>query len=669
MATQSSGRTSRWTGIAEKLHRYFSDENCDEAPHMEQLEGRVLLSANPLSELTDRHAPELYDSDQVIHVPLASSQSLGPATRKSAAAVSVASDTTAPTITSIVTNKEIVRTFDRLYFIINATDAGDGIANYQLTINGQAISVDSHGESSYFTFQEAGINELVATVTDWAGNVATHATSMEVAESPDVRAPSIYIALGDNSVHNRDVSLMVSVSDDDSSVINWTATLIDNATGQERVLASGDRATSFQLLETIAVAGGAMDGSYTLRVEAVDKGGNVAEMSRTFTIDTIPPEVELVCNRAEVGVVFFDFLATDASGIWQHRLNIDGRQVNVSPDGRAQYTFTKAGEYDIKAWVTDNAGNVTTVNQTIVIGENTDHTGPTVEIVSPAANAYINGNTDIILSIADAEREYVSWKVTTISSTGATRTSTGTGGLDNQAVEVIRKQEDGPIRIIVEATDAAGNVTVVERTVIMDTVPPRINLSGIPAHGALVKDPYDVTGVIGDAGSPTEGISWTITLTNADTGEVVKRVEGKGTPPDGVFAHIDPAEYMSGDYWIIIEAVDLAGNKADVGYFHYMDGKPPTFICNPVLEGSVLKMHIYGNDDSIYSLNADYTLLIGPEGVRRGGQGWIGNGEWATMSLELVKGYYLFEVTVFDKAGNQALPMQFEVWYDPDSIL
>ena len=243
MSTKWNSGSQARSGIMETLRRYFADApEHDAAPRMEQLEGRVFLSANPLSELTDHQASWQYASDQAVHMPLTAGQGLAPTGVESGPVALAAADAVGPVIASITASKEAVRTFDPVYFTI-AASAESGIAGYQLTVNGQALGVGATtGRSSGFTVTEAGVYELVATVTDKAGNTATYVTSLEVAESPDVKAPTVYLGVGNNGFYRSDVPLRVTIADADSLEINWTATLIDNATGEERLLGSGDRA-------------------------------------------------------------------------------------------------------------------------------------------------------------------------------------------------------------------------------------------------------------------------------------------------------------------------------------------------------------------------------------------------------------------------------------------
>lgn len=594
-----------------------------------------------------------------------------PAGNAASKAVSVRFDTTPPVIESITADKNAVETFTSTKFTINASD-NVAVTKYALTINGQAVSPTSTGVATY-TFKEAGNYEFVATASDAAGNTTTYSQTITVIECADLKAPTIGFAM--STYYKADVPVRFNIRDVDSLEVNWTAKVINNATGEERLVAAGDRTFDLQTnVATLSVADYA-DGSYTVVVEAIDKGGNRAIASSTFTIDTVAPiiSIETETTRFETGKMVLNVVVDEANPyVGGNRLSINGKLVAVVPSGRFVYDFATPGTYVLMAQATDMAGNIGTVTRTIEIAANTDITPPSVNIVSPAAGSYHSGTINLHANITDNTDSYISWTVRVTRPNGTMgRSYTGEGSVVD--VNISEASVLGEYTIEIEAVDAAGNVSVTRTSYFQDTVAPKfvatnfVDLVKLQTPLAYITTPFSLAATLTDANSPDELITWTVTAENYTTGEKFTVATGTGGE---VNVGINPSAYASGGYRFTITAVDAAGNASFRAFDTRLDGHPPTVrIVEAKYEKSVVSWTLHGVDDLGY-LRYEAELVSTPSGELVGGRvggGWGNDNPYVSGGVVINtraggEGVYTFKITAFDQAGNATLPLYFSVY-------
>ena len=398
--------------------------------------------------------------------------------------------------------------------------------------------------------------------------------------STDVNAPVITISPADGKIY-KSVAIKVRVTDSDSATVNWTARLINHATGEESIIGSGGTpSSSYHTLATINGANYA-DGMYSVVVEAVDAAGNRSEKVHSLTLDTTPPDVSIMAEseRFEVGTTAFNIVATDATEIGTRTLKVNGKTVSVNASGRAVYTFTAPGTYTFVATAKDAAGNIGTETRTIVVTENTDFNAPTIDIISPASGSYTNASkVSVIATIDDAEGGYIGWTVRLHSPNGNIRViATGDGAVFNAEIANYGVSEGTNI-FEIEAVDAAGNVTVVTRTFNVDRTKPVVTFAKGEGQMGFMNwrtGPFDLTGGITDKYSPIGQVSWKVTATSLTTGQSSVYATGSGSPASGVYTTVNPTDFASGGYKFTIEATDPAGNVGSRSLEIWMDGVPP----------------------------------------------------------------------------------------------
>lgn len=527
-----------------------------------------------------------------------------PAGHVGRAQATITIDTEPPVINSVTVSSNDIKTFTNIYFTINATD-NDRVMSYKLTVGGVPVSVGGTGTGIY-QFQEAGTYEIVATATDMAGNSTSYAFTVNVTEIEDVRAPIISLTPGDGTTHKNDIPVRVSISDSDSLEINWTVTLVDNATGATTVLGSGNRALSSTL--TTLVNTDYAEGEYTIIAEAIDKGGNSTVVQNTFRIDRTAPDVEIEhTSRLETEqTIWFTVAATDVSGISIRRLTINGVNVGLDANGRGSYKFTSVGQYTLVATATDKAGNTATVTEVITVTENTDHIAPTVTIHTEAPHPYYRDSITVRATIDDVDTndEDVTWTVRLLRLDGvAYQTVSGRGKIDNNVLTILNLAAIPTSECILEvtATDPAGHTSTASVTVNVVRLAPKITMEEIgydygDAHGVWVNYAKEIKGTITSPYMPDELVAWKVVATNFNSGTEEIIASGTGQPTDGVFTIFDPQ--VSGRYCITIVVEDIVGNSAQTYRYCFVDIAPPVVTeINYGSDGRVFQYAVFGSDD------------------------------------------------------------------------
>ncbi|BCJ48029.1 hypothetical protein GCM10010168_23880 [Actinoplanes ianthinogenes] len=199
---------------------------------------------------------------------------------------------------------------------------------------------------------------------------------------------------------------------------------------------------------------GTTDGWVTVKVTTTDRAGNRAETTRVVRVDNTAPTAAITAPSAVHGTVTVSAGATDATGIAQAQLLVDGRTAGTTT--RAPYQFrvatTGTGTHTWTLRVTDLARNVRTVTKTVAY----DNAAPTLK-VTPARGARVSATFTVRAAAADRGTG-----VATIRLYAGTRLVKQTTRATLTATVRTGKK---PYRFTVRVTDRAGNVTSVTRTV------------------------------------------------------------------------------------------------------------------------------------------------------------------------------------------------------------
>lgn len=236
---------------------------------------------------------------------------------------------------------------------------------YQKTITAPASSSYSQTDHVY---------PMTLTVTDAAGNVTTvdkndetFGDSMKLRVKEKV-APVISVTSPSANAYltNSSVSVSVNVTDTGSGVNTVTAKLDGTAISLTKTaITNGYKCTYTGTLD---------DAVHTLVITATDFDGNTASKTVNFTVDTVPPTLNvsspsetLITNQQTCAVTGITNDAT--SGLASVNITLNGTDqgtVTVGSDGAFTKSVTLAkGENTIIVTAKDKAGKSSTVSRSV----------------------------------------------------------------------------------------------------------------------------------------------------------------------------------------------------------------------------------------------------------------------------------------------------------------
>ena len=322
----------------------------------------------------------------------------------------------------------------------------------------------------------------------------------------------------------------------DSTGLYWNGASFSagSETWANAALASGDWSRAFPASNFPA------DGAYTVRVRATDEAGNAqTPTSRTFTFDGTAPTGSLTtpANGAALrgaSVAVSSDSADAGSGVasaeFQRRPAGGGAWTTIGTDANAPYsvnwntTALSDGDYDLRVVTTDDAGNTfNSATRTVTV----DNTAPSSATLDTLPDAVRNGQ-QLTGSAADAGSGVDSLTYLYCEGTSCTPStpigSSSTG--PSYGVTWSSQPADGDVRVVVRATDEAGNtLDSAVQTVLVDNTNPTGSLTA-PANGAELAGTVAVSSDSADSGSgvasaefqrrPAGGGAWTTIGTDAN---------------------------------------------------------------------------------------------------------------------------------------------------------
>jgi Ice-binding-like/Bacterial Ig-like domain len=283
------------------------------------------------------------------------------------------------------------------------------------------------------------------------------------------------------------------------------------------------------------------NGTYPVIASTVDGAGNLGSATQQLTIDTVPPVVTLdggpslithdptptIAGTSDVAPGTIIDVTVDSQTLTA--LVQPGGAWNVTPTALSDGTRT------VTASVTDPAGNVGTDTQMLTI----DTVAPPVTITG-GPNALTNDATPNISGTANVARG------TTVTVTLADQTLTGLVGSDGTWSVTAAALADGPHRVIMSVSDAAGNLATFTQWLTVDTVPPIVTITGGRTASTNDLDPT-ITG--------TSNAAPGTTVTVSIAGQTMTTLlQTKGT------WNATPSAVGAGTWTIIASAPDPAGN-------------------------------------------------------------------------------------------------------------
>ena len=354
------------------------------------------------------------------------------------------------------------------------------------------------------------------------------------------------VALNDNEFYS--APPVVTIDGGGTSITNDTTPTISGTTdvgapGVVIVTVAGQTLTATPAADGAwSVSSGILaNATYPVVASVTDGAGNQGSATEQLTVDTVPPVIaidggSLVTTNDPTRTIAG---TSDVPPGTVVRVSIDSQNLtalvqaggtwNVAPSALSDGTRT------IAASATDPAGNVSTVRQVLTV----DTVAPAVTITG-GATRLTDDPTPHITGTADVASG------TTVTVTLADQTLSGLVGKGGTWSVTAGHLSDGPHRVFMSVSDAAGNLARYTQTLTVDTVPPIVTITGGATATTNNLDPT-ITGT-SDAAAGT-------TVTVSIAGQTMTTlVQANGS------WNATPTSVDKGSWTVVASAPDPAGN-------------------------------------------------------------------------------------------------------------
>ena len=245
--------------------------------------------------------------------------------------------------------------------------------------------------------EPGGVYVVTAEATNTAGTAVTKTANLTVKETVK---PVITISSPSNGAYiaSNQPNIVFTVTDE----TNGSGVKIDSLSVKidGRAITSGITKTAITNGYSVTVTPSTLsDGSHTVTINCADNDGNRAtEKSTTFTVDTVPPVLNvtspddgLITNKSTVVVAG----TTNDSTSSPVTLTVNGNTVSVGSDGSFSTTVTLSeGENTITIEAVDKAGKVSKVTRTVTLDSST----PVIESITITPNP-VNTSESMVIRV------------------------------------------------------------------------------------------------------------------------------------------------------------------------------------------------------------------------------------------------------------------------------
>lgn len=493
------------------------------------------------------------------------------------------------------------------------SDAGSGVTDYQVRVDGASWQDMGDMESLAVSLAD-GVHSIEVAAYDLAGNVQTKSVSVIV----DTVAPALTITSPSSGILNATTVQVGWQAVDQVSGVKLVELRVD-AGGWEPLSSASGQLTLPGLAE----------GPHVLALWGTDNAGNVLTEEMGFIVDVTAPQMTV--SGIEDGACISDtspalsWSAQDAltyvdhfemqvdSGAWQDLGNASTLVVGPLGDG----------PHRLQLAALDGAHN----RQVVALEFTVDATAPVLSISSPANGAGLASTTVAVAWTAeDATSRLALLEMKLDMGEWAEVVGNGT---------VLTALQSGSHTIQLRATDGAGNQRMASVGFLVDVLAPSI----------VFLSPTD--------GSRSNRTSLTVEweCSDADSGlsEVGMRVDG------GPWSSVAPASKLGlaglaeGGHTIVLNATDAVGNARSSSLTFTIDLTPPAVLSHTPSDGVL--------DSMPSSLRITFSEAMDPDTVAV--EGLPGTMAWDGNTLVLVPspaleygGHYVAAVVGQDLAGN-----------------
>jgi transcription initiation factor IIF auxiliary subunit len=360
------------------------------------------------------------------------------------------------------------------------------------------------------------------------------------------------------------------------------------------------------------------DGDYQILIKATDLAGNLNETWYSFTIDTIPPDIQLnspTNNSIISSGTDLDFSVVDAN-LMQVNYSVNGgNDISIPSPFDVPTTGWSDGDYTVTVNALDWAGNANSAWFFFTV----DSTFPTIILNTPANNSVIPAGTDLNFSVADAHLTQVEY---TVNGGGAL---TLTDPFDISTLG----WADGDYTVQINAVDEAGNEKIAWYTFTIDSTKPVI-IHDTPGNNSVIQ-----------AGT---FLNFSVVEPNLDLSFI--SVNGGADIPFNAPFDLSTTGWADGGYTVNITCTDLAGNTESNYFYFTIDNTEPDIHLNTPSDDSVIPIGTI-LDFSIEDLN----LHSGNYSVDGGGDVPLID-PFDISTVGWYEGEYTIQINAIDIAGN-----------------
>jgi RHS repeat-associated protein len=469
------------------------------------------------------------------------------------------------------------------------------VTTVSLTINGNAVPIVNGLFSTSYTLTE-GLNTFIIVATDAAGNSSSQTRSVRLDTTP----PTLTITSPVNGITTNQLNVTITGTVADSTDVAITI----NGTP---VQVGGNGAFTGQV--TLS------EGLNSFTVVATDAAGNSSTVTRTIIRDTTPPTLTVVqplngmITKQDTTLVVGT--ATDSTAL---TLTINGASVPVGGNGQFSFQLSLVeGSNLLSIVATDAAGNISTVTRLVI----KDSKAPTLTVVHPVDGMVTKQDTTLVDgTVTDST-------AVTLTINGILVSVGGNGQFSFQLPLV-----EGSNLVSIVATDAAGNVSTVTRSVIKDSKAPTLTVAD-PANGLITRQ----SSIVVD-GTVIDSTAVTMTINGTPvTGGV-----------NGTFSYV--LLLNQGRNNISVVATDAAGNLSSEDLFVIRDTAAPTLSVTSPVNGVVTNQSSVTVSGTVIDSSA-VALTINGDSVL------VTNGSFST-SVLLSEGINTIAIVATDAAGNSS---------------
>ena len=366
------------------------------------------------------------------------------------------------------------------------------------------------------------------------------------------------------------------------------------------------------------------EGENTVAIELVDLAGHRASFTRTFTVRSIPPSVEILETGAAIvaGTVFTRAVRPEI------RANDPAATLTATLDGAPFASGTEiaaTGDYTLAATVTDALGRTASASVAFSVDLSP---GPTVAITAP-----VDGDT-VATTTVDVTGTVTGSSVT-VTVNGVPAPVTG-GTWTAPAVPLAA---DDLTTLVASATDAAGRTDTAAVTVFARTGAPQVVILE-PSDGATTnRSTIDVAGLV--LGGPDATADGTV------------NVAGTAVALDstGAWRALDVA-LTDGQNALTASATDSFGRTGSASVTVTVDRHPPTIVVladgQELADGDVLARPVTVHVEVSDAEAAPHAPIVRLDGADQGA---------TSPSVDIpvsAGGGHVLEVIAQDAAGNEA---------------